>query len=77
MNRSTGLFAVSYAVVIVTHGESAARSSHRSIERAAIVLTTTSGTIAFEVTLETIPILRREIDLAEKMLRQRPGSRAT
>ena len=41
--------------------------------RAAIVLMTTSGAIAFEVTLETIPILRREIDLAEKMLRQKSG----
>jgi hypothetical protein len=41
--------------------------------RAAIVLKTTHQTIAFEVTLETIQILRNELTICEQVLRQRPG----
>lgn len=46
----------------------------RADRRTAIVLTTKEqGAIAFEVTLEAIEVLRRELALAETILRQMPG----
>lgn len=43
--------------------------------RAAILLMTKErGPIAFEVTLQTIPILRKELALAEAALRAAPGN---
>jgi hypothetical protein len=43
--------------------------------RAAIVLKTTSQSIALEVTLRTIQILRNELNICEQFLRQ-PSGRA-
>jgi hypothetical protein len=55
----------------VTGSQSLARADGRA---AILLVTKERGPIAFEVSLETIPLLRKELDVLESALRRTAGN---